>query len=168
MWLFSFMFSYTYLSPTFVFSYLMPTLSKALYNPKLDMIVVTSVSFARRPLFLRYFAQMNIMASPFTISPYSSTAKHLSASPSNANPTSSLFSLTYFCKPSICVEPAFMLMLQPSGVLLITYDFAPSASKTERPIIHVLPFAQSRATLQFSNDTGAIDVRYPIYLLRPE
>ena len=51
------MFSLTYLSPTAVFSYLIPSLSNALYKPKLDITVVTIVSLDNSPCSFKYLPQ---------------------------------------------------------------------------------------------------------------
>ena len=58
---------------------------------------------------------MNIIWSPSTIAPFSSTAIKRSPSPSNANPTSAPFSVTNAASPSGCVEPTPSLMFSPVG-----------------------------------------------------
>ena len=55
------------------------------------------------------------------------------------------------------VEPALRLILVPSGSLLITYVFAPSASNTLLAIAKELPLAQSRPMRISLKDLVAIE-----------
>ena len=57
------------------------------------------------------------------------------------------------------VEPQRRFTFTPSGLSLMTYVLAPSASNTARPIIHALPFEQSSATLRSPNERVAMLVR---------
>ena len=63
-------------------------------NPKLLITVTTKVSSFNFPASFKAFAHIVNKKSPFIIFPFSSTAKHLSASPSKANPISQFFLTT--------------------------------------------------------------------------
>jgi len=69
-------------------------------NPKLLITVTTKVSSFNCPFSFKAFAQIVNIKSPLTRFPFSSTAKHLSASPSKANPISHLSLTTYSIKAS--------------------------------------------------------------------
>ena len=121
--------SRTYLSPTLVLNVLISSALQAISKPKLLITVTTKVSSFNCPFSFNAFAQIVKMKSPLIRFPFSSTAKHLSASPSKANPTSHFSLTTYFIKASGWVDPQFSLIFVPSGVLLITWTSAPKLLK---------------------------------------
>ena len=84
------------------------------------MTVVTTVLVSSRPRSFMCLAQMYMILSPETTSPFSSTARQRSASPSKAKPTSSPSSRTSFCRLARWVEPQSTLMFNPSGRALMT------------------------------------------------
>ena len=132
-----------------------------------DITVVTILLLASCPCSFIYTPHTYKIASPSTILPFSSTAIHLSASPSYANPTSTLLFLTNSTRFSICVEPQLLFIFVPSGSFAITSVFAPNASNTFFATEDELPFEQSRATVLSLNDLVAIEIRYPMYLFLP-
>ena len=95
-------------------------------NPKLLITVTTIVSLLSFPISFKYLPHIAMIKSPFIRLPFSSTARHLSASPSNANPKSHLLSTTYCINLSGCVEPHSLFMFIPSGSLFITKTSAPN------------------------------------------
>ena len=88
--------------------------------------------------------------SPSISLPFSSTAKHLSPSPSYATPRLNLFSTTNFFKDSKCVEPQLSFIFIPSGLLCIILYFIPNALKTFPATTDVAPFAVSIPTTKSS------------------
>ncbi|MBA7708864.1 hypothetical protein ES703_117768 [subsurface metagenome] len=90
--------SSTYLSPTFVVTFLIPIFLNATESPKLLIIVVTTVLFFSIPSSFNFFAHIAIILSPLTMLPFSSTAINLSPSPSKASPISALVSTTSFAR----------------------------------------------------------------------
>ena len=85
--------------------------------------------------------------SPSISSPFSSTARHRSASPSNARPRSYPPSTTAFASFPRCVEPQPLLMFTPSGSAL---KYVASSGKREnsfRAVALAAPLAQSKTTL---------------------
>ena len=148
--------SNTNLSPTFVAIKLTPFSSQYFINPILVKIVPIAVFLASLPLSIISFEQIAIIWSPSTSSPFSSTHRHLSASPSNATPISNLFSTTYLAKFSICVEPQHSLIFIPSGSLYNIFAFAPNPSNRLVAVTLALPFAQSTAIFNPSSEVGIV------------
>ena len=98
-----------------------------------------------------------MMKSPSTGSPFSSTARQRSASPSNAMPASTLCVLTYSISDSICVEPQPSLMLTPLGSFASMCTFAPSSVNSVSAVIAEEPFAQSSAISRPSSEKCTVD-----------
>ena len=95
-----FIFSRTYLSPTFALISPIPFSSRYFSNPILLNTVVTTLLSFNNPFFFNDCAIIAIIKSPSTICPVWSTAISLSASPSNASPRSALYTFTTSCKSS--------------------------------------------------------------------
>jgi hypothetical protein len=77
-------------------------------------------------------------------------------------PAARFFSFTNACSFSICVDPQFVLIFTPSGSLLITYVFAPSASYTLFAMLDELPLAQSRPIFISLKERVASEIRCPM------
>ena len=88
--------SRTYLSPTFVVVATIPLAFANLKKPRLVITVTTQVLLFSVPSAFINFEKIASNLSPSISSPFSSTARHLSASPSKARPISHLFSTTAF------------------------------------------------------------------------
>ena len=127
-----------------------------------DITVVTTVSLCNFPCSFMYLPHTYMIKSPSMRFPFSSTARHLSASPSYAKPTSKLLSTTNFCKDSICVEPQFVLIFVPSGSLWMTNVFAPNASNTLFAMADALPLEQSKPTRLFLKERVGSEIKYPM------
>ena len=89
-------------------------------NPRLDITVPTTVGTFQSA------AKIAIIKSPSITSPFASTAKQRSASPSCAIPRSAPFAFTAAIKFSIWVDPQFSLMFQPVGLAEIAITSAPA------------------------------------------
>ncbi len=59
--------------------------------------------------------------------------------------------LTFLCSFFGKVEPQFLLILNPFGLLPITFNFAPSDLINFGADLYPAPFAQSRTTLKLFN-----------------
>lgn len=97
-----------------------PPLSRALYNSILDIIVATTVSPPKLITFfhiLYAYIENIITINFFTILIYSNTPIHISV---KSKAYIKLFSFTYCCKFSICIDPQFMFIFVPLGTLSIT------------------------------------------------
>ena len=66
-------------------------------------------------------------------------------------PKSALNFLTFLCSFSGKVEPQFLLILKPFGLLPITFNFAPSDLINFGADLYPAPFAQSKTTLKLFN-----------------
>ena len=114
-----------------------------------------------------YKPQMYMILSPSIILPNSSTAIHLSPSPSKAIPAWSFFSTTNSAKPSGCVDPTPALIFNPSGdVAIVSKSAFKSANKREtRPL--VAPLAESIPTCKPSKSSGIVCSRNCVYFKTP-
>ena len=124
-----------------------------MFSPRLLITVATIVSLASFPFFLNELEIIAIILSPSISLPFSSTAKHLSPSPSYATPMLKLFSTTNFFRPSKCVEPQFWFIFIPSGLLFIILYLIPNDLNTFSATLYVAPFAVSNPTIK-SSDTN--------------
>ena len=142
----------------------MPASSTALWKPKLDITVDTIVLSFNLPRSFKYLPQMNIIWSPSTRLPSSSTAKQRSPSPSKATPTSAPVSFTRACNFSVCVEPTPSLMLIPSGEVAIVVKSVPKSANKRLTNGEVAPLAPSTATLIPDKSPEIVDTRNSKYL----
>ena len=131
----------------------MPSASTALWNPKLLITVDTIVSLLSVPWFLKCLPRMNMILSPSTISPFSSTAIQRSPSPSKLNPRSAPVSFTKATNASGCVDPTPSLMLIPFGLSPIVWKSVSKSANRRVNIEAVAPFAPSSATLIPDNES---------------
>ena len=140
--------SKTYLSPTFVCTKFNFSFSAYLFNPKLLITVATIVFLFNFPFCFKYLEIIAINLSPSISSPFSSTARHLSPSPSYAIPKLILFLITYSFNISRCVEPHPAFILTPFGSLFIITWLIPRVENTLSATWYVAPFAVSITTLK--------------------
>ena len=96
----------------------------------------------------KYLAIIAIIISPSIRFPFSSTAKHLSPSPSYANPMFNLFSTTYFCKNSICVDPHLSFIFIPFGLLFIILYLIPNDVNIFSATLYVAPLSVSKPIIK--------------------
>ena len=127
------------------------------------MTVVTTVFPASVPFSIMSLAHMTRMWSPSMTSPFSSTHRQRSASPSCAMPMSAPSASTVFCSDSRCVEPQASLMLTPSGSAWITCTSAPRRRRTRGMQSYAAPFAQSSTTFKPSSCTPAVPCTKSMY-----
>ena len=125
------------------------------------------MSFFKRPRSLKYLPQINIILSPSTISPFSSTAIHLSPSPSKATPTCAPFSTTNFANASGWVEPTPLLILSPSGFVAIVSKSAPKSANKRDTNALVDPLAPSTAMCIPSKSSGIVCSKNCVYFKAP-
>ena len=88
--------------------------------------------------------------SPSISVPFSSTARHLSPSPSYAIPRLYFPSTTFSFSFSKCVDPHPSFILIPFGLLFMISKFIPKRLYIFSATLYVAPFAVSISTLKSS------------------
>ena len=132
-------------------------------KPKLLITVTTAASPGRRPSAFICRAKIAIIWSPFTTWPFSSTARHRSASPSKATARSYFPSAIRLARCSTWVLPHSRLMLVPSGASHRIVASAPSRENNSSAVLTAAPLEQSTSTRMPSSRSGTVEARYPAY-----